>query len=380
MEHFKWILCKKYKEFNSNPIVRTIKESFIYNLLKALIVIMLLISLIFQVKPNKAYIYAELEQIEVSSLDYQAEVLSVGEIPQSYTEISSMDKILIDLNGLSINDIDYSDGEYLEIYPIGSPSSFIDFSGAIVKAYFYDVNSNANQYSIIYSNSSLYRFIGEQHLRIDYGTAYVVNTNNGERKELDYTENLVLMSTSYKDIIDENKKLVDNITEDDGSISEEHENDYQIYTHIIDKFSNEEAYSVKIYTEAADSESIDSGLETSFVNFNSIDSEQVDSCKVMASGKLTISYTPTAEEYVLKKQELYLLSDDSSLNISYNIENGTAFVSGYVNDATLSQMNLFPNFWSWYFSNIYMAPLTLISTVFAAVSMMNASKKNKQVD
>lgn len=97
----------------------------------------------------------------------------------------------------------------------------------------------------------------------------------------------------------------------------------------------------------------------------------------MASGKLTISYTPNAEEYVLKKQELYLFSDDSSLNISYNIENGTAFVSGYVNDATLSQMNLFPNFWNWYFSNIYMAPLTLISTVFTALSMMNASKKNK---
>ena len=179
------MLCKKYREFNNNSIVRTIKESFVYNLLKALIVIMMMIFLIFQVKPNKAYIYAELEQIEVSSLDYQAEVLSVGEISHSYTEISSMDKILIDLNGLSINDIDYSDGEYLEICPIDSPSSFIDFFGTIDKAYFYDANSNVNQYHTIYSNSSSYRFIGEQHLKIDYGTTYVVNTNNGERKELD---------------------------------------------------------------------------------------------------------------------------------------------------------------------------------------------------
>lgn len=380
MGHFKWMLCKKYKEFNSNSIVRIIKESFVYNLLKALIVIMMMIFLIFQVKPNKAYIYAELEQIEVSSLDYQAEVLSVGEISHSYTEISSMDKILIDLNGLSINDIDYSDGEYLEICPIGSPSSFVNFCGMIDKAYFYNVNSNINQYRIIYSNSSSYYFIGEQHLKIDYGTTYVVNTNSGERKKLDYNENLVLMNTSCKNIINEYKKLIDDITEDAGSISEEHENEYLNYTHIIHKFSNEEAYSVRVYTESADSESIDGRLETDFVDFNSIYSGQIVSCKVMASGKLAISYTPSAEEYVLKKQELYLRSDDSSLNISYDIKNGTAFISGYVNEATLSQMNLFPNFWSWYFSNIYMAPLTLISTVFAAVSMMNASKRNKQFD
>lgn len=380
MEHLKWRLCKRYKKFNNNTIVRAIKESFIYNLFKSLIVIMLMVLLIFQVKPKKAYIYAELEQIEIDSLDYHSEVLEIGDIPRNYISISSRDKIVIDLNGLSINDTDYADGEYLEISSAGSASSFIDFSGSISKAYFYDAASNVNRHSIIYSNSSSCRFIGEQHLEIDCGTAYIVNDNSGEKKELDCTESLVLTSTSHRNIINEYKELVADITEADGSIGEEHENEYQNYIRIIERYSNEVEYSVRIYTEPADSESVDSQLEACFVDFNSINSEQAASCKVIASGKLTVSYTPTAEEYVLKQQELYLFSEDSSLNISYDIENDTAFISGYVDDATLSEMDLFPNFWNWYFSNIYMAPLTLISTVFSAVSMMNASKKEKEVD
>lgn len=380
MENFKWLLIKKYKEFNSNIVIKAVKESFTFNLLKALIIILLFTLLLFQVKPQKAYIYAELEQIETPSLQYQADMLEVSDILRSHTSVCCKDKIVIDLNGLAINDVNYFEGEYLEIYPAGLPSSFIGFSGSIVKAYFYNANSNINQYKIIYSNSSSYCFVGEQHLKIDYGTAYIVNTSNGERRKLDCTENLVLTNTMHKDIVNEYKELIDSITEDDGSISDEHENEYQNYIHIIDRFSNEEDYTVRVYAEPIDSNSRDAKLETSFPDFNNISSTRVGLCKVMADGILTISYTPTAEEYILKKQEINLLSEDSSLNISYDIENGTAFIFGYADDAILSQMSLFPSFWNWYFSNIYMAPLTLISTVFAAISMMNTSKKIKQDD
>ena len=55
MKHFIWILCKKYKEFSSNSIVKAVKESFIFNLFKALIIIMLMLLLVFCVKPKKAY-------------------------------------------------------------------------------------------------------------------------------------------------------------------------------------------------------------------------------------------------------------------------------------------------------------------------------------
>lgn len=71
------------------------------------------------------------------------------------------------------------------------------------------------------------------------------------------------------------------------------------------------------------------------------------------------------------KQELVLKAKDSTINMFYDLEKGKATVSGYVDSATLSKMNLLPDFWNWYFSNVYMAPLTLISAVFTAVALMN---------
>lgn len=369
MEHLKWKLCKKYDEFNSNIIVKAIKESFIYNLLKALIVILLILLLIFQIKPKKAYIYAELEQVE----DYTnfAERLDIESCND--TIIYSNDKIIIDLDGLSINNIDYSDGDYLVIYSEedseGKHEASISIWGEMPEIYFYDaiLVNIIDQCNTIYSNYASYQFIKEQKLRIYSGTAYIINVNNKKKEKLDCTETLILVNTPFKDTSNDYRHIFDSILNNDD-ISKN-------FNDIIDEYNKAEKYFVNIYTSNKDSESLDDKLENSIIGFNNMYSEQLTLCKIVASGKLTVSYTPTPEEYTLNKQELYLLSEDSSLTISYDSENNTAFVSGYVNEATLSQMNLFPDFWNWYFSNVYMAPLTLVSTVFAAVSMMNASKK-----
>jgi hypothetical protein len=373
MKHFIWILCKKYKEFSSNSIVKAVKESFIFNLFKALIIIMLMLLLVFCVKPKKAYIYAELEKSELSSLEYQAEELVIGDINSNYVSISSWEKIILDLEGLTINGIDCLEGDCLVIYPFEHMPGYMSFSGVIDQVYLYDVNSNSNQYKIIYSGSSTYRFIGEQHIKIDYGTAYLIK-ENGEKIEIDNTKDIVLIDTLIKDIINEHQRLADEITNDDGSIKKEHETEYQNYTHIIDTFNNNEAYSVQIYMDSSEKDS-DIKLEHGFIDFGTIESKHTNSCKVVANGVVDISYTPNSDEYILKKQEIYLNSSNALLNISYNTGNNLVFISGYVNDATLSQMSLFPNFWNWYFSNMYMVPLTLISSVFTALSMMNALKK-----
>lgn len=373
MKHFRWVLCKKYKEFNDNSIVKVIKNSFIFHLFKALIIIMLMLLLIFLVKPKKAYIYAELEKAELSSLEYQAEELEVSDISSNYVSISSWKKIIVDLEGLSINDIDYLEGDCLVIYPEEHMPGCMNFQGIIDRVYFYDVHSNPNQYQIIYSGRSTYRFIGEQHLKIDYGTAYLIK-KSGEKEEIDCTKDLILMDTSIKDIINEHKGFIDEIINDDGSIKKEHETEYQNYTHIIDRFNNEEEYSVHVYIESSDKDS-DLQLEHWLFDFGTIESKYTNMCKVVANGTVDISYTPTAEEYTLKRQEICLTSIDSLLNISYDVKNNIVFISGYANDAVLSQMSLFPDFWNWYFSNMYMVPLTLISSVFTALTMMNALRK-----
>ncbi len=374
MRHFRWVLCKKYKEFSSNSIVKIIKESFMFNLFKALIIIMLMLLSIFLVKPKNAYIFAELEKSELSSLEYQAEELEISDISSNYVSISSFEKIIIDLDGLSINGIDYLEGDCLVIFPEEHMPGYMNFTGAIDRVYFYDVYSNSNQYKIIYSGSSTYQFIGEQHIKIDYGTAYLIK-KSGEKKEIDSTKDLILIDTSIKDIINEHQGLIDEITNDDGSIKKEHETEYQNYTHIIDRFNNNEAYSVQIYIESSDKDSDIKKLEHGFIDFGTIESKHTNFCKVVANGMVDISYTPTSEEYILKRQEICMNSLDSSLNISYDVDNNSIYISGYVNDATLSQMSLFPNFLNWYFSNMYMVPLTLISSVFTALSMMNSLKK-----
>lgn len=381
MEHFKWLLIKKYKEFNGNIVVKSLKKSFIFNLFKASIIIFLLILLLFQVKPQKAYIYAEVEQEQIneyslyneSYFSYKAKTFQVNDILGDYISIWSEDKIVIELNGLSINDVDYSIGECLVIDPIDKKNSYIEFFGAKDSALFNDAISLS--YTNMYSKYSSYTFVGEQYLSIGSGTAYILDTN-GDKKELDNTEKLVLMNSNSKDLIGLFQENIDNITENDGSISDEHKDDYMDFTQIIDRERNKH-YTIHVYAEPIGLESKNAELSTIYKGCKNITLMHVVSCIVRGNGKLTISYTPTPEEYSLKKQDLFLLSENSSLTLSVDVETGKVSIWGYADKAMLSQMSLFPSFGNWYFSNIYMAPLTLISTVFAAVSMMNASKKKQ---
>jgi len=115
MKHYLWILSRKYKEFSNNNIVKTINKSFIFNLFKALSIIMFVLLLIFSVKPKKAYVYGELDS--VSYVDCKTEILEVSNIISDYVSISGNNEIIIDLNGLSINGIDYIEGDYLVISP-----------------------------------------------------------------------------------------------------------------------------------------------------------------------------------------------------------------------------------------------------------------------
>ena len=376
MRYIKWRVRKKYQEFNNLIIIKFIKKSFLFNLLKALTIIMIMILVIFFVKPKTAYIYAELKEADLSSLRYHAEQIEISDNSMDYASISSSEKIILDLNGLSINDLDYSEGAILEIYPSQNMPTYISFSGNIEKVYMYDADSNYNQYKIIYSKETTFRFIGAQHMKIDYGTAYIVN-QNGEKKGLDCKDKLELINTNHKKIINEYQELINRMTDEEGKINKKDEIEYQNYLHIIDTFNNYESYSVRLYTDLSDISS-DYHLSNNFVSFTTIKSNYLDYCEVSASGTVSFSYTPNAEEYSLNHQEINLKSDDNSINILYDTEDNKAIISGYVNFAQLSRMSLFPDFWNWYFSNIYMVPLTLVSAVFSALSMINSMKKNKQ--
>ncbi len=98
-----------------------------------------------------------------------------------------------------------------------------------------------------------------------------------------------------------------------------------------------------------------------------------------ASGDLFFSYSPDSKQYHLNKQIVYLGSEKNSLEINIILDNGIRElnINGMVNEASISKMNLFPTFWGWYRDNIYLTPLTLLTTIFGGVTLMiNNKKKN----
>ena len=98
-----------------------------------------------------------------------------------------------------------------------------------------------------------------------------------------------------------------------------------------------------------------------------------------SSGDLEFNYGNTPTTYTLNRRDMRLNSKERELNmtiVSYQSEN-KMMINGDVTEAELSDLDLFPSFSSWYRNNIFLAPLTLITTIFAGVTSMRSSRKIK---
>lgn len=108
-----------------------------------------------------------------------------------------------------------------------------------------------------------------------------------------------------------------------------------------------------------------------------IESQRVCSLVSTSSGKFSISFTPHKEDYELQAQELRLTSSENGLSCSYDGSQHMLIASGYAQSATLCGMDLFPSFLNWYYSNTYIAPLTVISSVIAANAQFSSYMKQQ---
>ena len=54
--------------------------------------------------------------------------------------------------------------------------------------------------------------------------------------------------------------------------------------------------------------------------------------------------------------------------------------SGTVNEASLSNMYIFPSFRGWYRDNVYLAPLTLITVMLGSISLLRVSPKKPKTN
>lgn len=104
---------------------------------------------------------------------------------------------------------------------------------------------------------------------------------------------------------------------------------------------------------------------------------ELEAISSQSDGKINFSYTPSSIEYDLNHQQVSLYSKEGRMqaNIVFDGKVQSFSLYGIVNKASISEMNLFPSFFNWYRDNIYLAPITLITTIFGGVTLMLNKKK-----
>ena len=111
-----------------------------------------------------------------------------------------------------------------------------------------------------------------------------------------------------------------------------------------------------------------------------IDTQGATKIQAEVTGSLHFIYSEKPVVYELKDRIINLKSRQGDLN--FNLKPATDMnkqsleCHGEISNADLSGINLFPSFGSWYRNNVYLVPLTLISTIFAGVTLMQSSRKS----
>lgn len=196
-------------------------------------------------------------------------------------------------------------------------------------------------------------------LDIQDATVTLMDSSTGKSELLSTEMPLTLFSESLLEKIQEMQKLRDAAK----TVVEENK-----YRSAINISYNLMKYDISIESIFA--------FDIQGVDFEEISSSRLNSVKYGASGKLSIAYTPISKEYDLQYQEVELKSPENTLSMNYDVKTGQLLFYGYVGEATLARMSLFPDFWNWFFSNGYMAPVTLLSTVIACVPLLKMKKED----
>ena len=177
-----------------------------------------------------------------------------------------------------------------------------------------------------YRISPLGAHIDHQYLEIADATAKVVNTMTGEEQPVATENNLVLFSRELESKIQEQ---LDSASTYEEQYKAESANNI---TH------GDIQYQISIKSE--------SKFNVVCASFEKVRSNTVRTYNSISDGCVSVSYTPTPNEYDLKNQEIMLNSKDAALSMVYDIKTGKISLRGYIDEAELSRINLLPNFWN----------------------------------
>lgn len=354
-------LKQKTIKLYNRPLLIKIKNTLVFNTLRVFLLVLCLLLIIFSCSPKSAhltYSSSDIDNIYDITFDsikmsLQTNMCSVHNFEQISMDISNFDSIEIDGVNYNYKDINNS---YSLIITKNSDAfdGFINF-----------VNSDGgttNNFDCFISSKF------ERYSKFDKAPLSINDINTDSFEIINQIGFDITFYTSIDILFDDcNIKLVD-----DEKIMKEFSNS-RIKIHKPEI----ESSNLKLFIDGYsvfDIIQLNNGLVSSKADIIVAGIKEI---KCLSSGQLSFSYTLTPNSYELYNQELILQSNNYELNASMKFDKFIKEfkIDGIAHQAHLSGLNLFPSFSGWYRDNVYLAPLTLVTTILGAVSLTNKNKK-----
>jgi hypothetical protein len=348
-------IIEAVSKFYNLSTFKKLRSTFTYTLIRMYCVILAILWLQFQVLPRLGYIevfqpfMADNVEISASSLDIfnnNTLTLNVHDRMKMYCVDAEF----------SINGIEYDDDIVIEV-------SWRNDKSSVILSYSSDYNMSLGS-----SDNNILNFYevseGYQHIAQIYGvdTIYSSGLDSLSVTFQECDVNIFFYERSSKGTqASENMYNFDfnNIEYKDfrfaGNISDLSFN----YIYILEAVGE---YSVH-YTDTH--ERTDNSAVFYFHDVNEV------TC--IASGRLAFSDSPEEKEYeVDNKSVSYKFKNaEGYVDIVQGGENSVQiFSSGCVYSMEIAKYDLFPSFRNWYYNNLYIAPLTLLSIVIASIALI----------
>lgn len=358
------LICKKYickiEKIYNMPLLVKIRNLLLYNTLRIFILVVCLLLIIFYCSPKNAHVIYSASQVsEISDIDFDnakislcTNMFSIHDFEKIVIEVSNIDNIEIDNEKYTCNDCN---NEYRFVVTSGSESldGYVNF---------FNANKGAGDYLNCYISSNF-----ERYNDFDKSPFYI--------KSIDTDGFQITSQISFN--ISTDSSL--DVFFDDCNISLECDNK------LIKSFSNSRVTINKANNDYSDLNFSVQGLSNlDIVQINDrissqaqIKLENIKTISCVSSGNLNFKYTLNPSIYETNEQSLSLESKHRELDaiIEFDKQLRNIKMLGMVSNAYLSNLNLFPSFAGWYRENVYLAPLTLATTVLGAVSLTNKNKK-----
>lgn len=322
------------RKINKNRIIRLIKKSLLCNMIIMFLIIMLFLKVIFLIAPKEG------------SISYSGSIIDTAEIECECINSN----VISDIATIEFDSKDEIFLEWLQLLLIPTGDS--------PKVYIESIDNKPFR-AMIFTPSGI--FDGTQ-----INSPNLLSTFPHVNVTFNYWDTLINSKTGFTFDVEDDTHLILTFSQIDAYVRNELgeiEKVDSFETTFFDCASYEST--LRLSTDYYYYDVIDSPTEykISFVNPNKI--------QFVANDDFYVSYSSRENKFssTMRKIELH---SNGKMNgyMEYRNDNIDLNVYGHVNEGTIDGYSIFPTFSSWYYENIYIAPLTIISTLIGGIALM----------